>query len=256
MRYRYLLLFFLFSLFLSCELLFDYNLFDKWDQADIPSASDLRNLGDEALDFLDENLNSDDFIENLNSDQAAKDEILNFLEEDYLSEEPNDENRENYQKAAILYGKIEMSTGPADDISDSLVDAVLNGEKDIDVADLFPEDLSESEFDSALDSLLSSAEAFTKLGESLQDEDNDGDLDTAGEVNLGEVVQDAAVAVFVKTVYDSIPGSEEEKREGLKNYITADGENPVPEDVDVAETAGNNQALNNIFEAADFTVEF
>ena len=240
----------------GCGNIFEFNLFDGIDNPELPSAGQLREMGDGALDYLSQALQSGDFMELLTADPEAAAEILNFLQEDYLSELPTDETRGNYQEAAILYAAIEMGTTAAAEVSGNILNLFSSDSEELDPSAVFPDNMTEEEFDAALEAMLSAADVYTLFGNSLSDIDQDGDLDSSADANLGEVVQNAAVAIYVQTVVQSIPGTEEEQKALFKEYIIGGGADPVPEDADIADQMNANTSLDGIFEAAGFSLDF
>lgn len=240
----------------GCEGLFQFNLFDSLDQPDIPTAADLAAMGNDALAYLSEALQSDDFMDALSEDEAAAQAILTFLEDTFLSEVPDEESRGSYQEAAVLYAKIEFGTSEAGTVANNLVETIASSEDAVDLSAIFPSGMTDEEFNGAFDAMLSAARVYTLLGESLIDIDGDGTVDASGDINMGEVVQDAIVAIYVQTVVDNIPGSDEEKKAAFKDHVLNDGPDPVPAAIDIGESLNTNTALNNIFEAADFSMDF
>ena len=245
-----------FLLLTGCGNIFELNLFDGVDNPELPSASQLREMGDGALDYLSLSLESDDFMELLTADPEAAAAILGFLQEDYLSQSPTDETRGTYQDAAILYAAIEMGTTAAAEVSDNILNLLNSGSEEPDPSALFPDNMTEVEFDAALEAMFSAADVYILLGNSLQDIDGDGVLDASANANMGEVVQNAAVAIYVQTVVQSIPGTEEEQKALFKEYIIGGGTDPVPENADIAGQMNTNSSLNGIFDAAGFSFDF
>jgi len=141
-------------------------------------------------------------------------------------------------------------------VANNLVETIASSEDVVDLSAIFPPGMTDEEFSEAYDAMLSAATVYTLLGESLIDLDGDGTVDPSGDINMGEVVQDAIIAIYVQTVTDSIPGTDEEKKAAFKEYVVNDGPDPVPEAIDIGESLNNNTALNNIFEAADFSMDF
>ena len=126
-----LLCFMILLIFSGCEDFYTFNLFAGLDYVGLPSGEDLEEMEtDEALEYLEESIASDSFIEELIEDAedtpegeaSAVEEIEEFLEEIYT--DPEGIYTEDQQiTAAVVAAEMELGVNG----SDELIDNIFNG---------------------------------------------------------------------------------------------------------------------------------
>lgn len=202
----------------SCANLFDGNMFENFDGP--PSAADI--LGgytdedgtvppesaDGFVDDLGDAAESERFFDDLTDED--REELETALESIYDNEEVDTETR---QDAAILAGEIALRGTPAGDTVNNVVDVLIDSEDGADAFNdtgalldaIIPADAQgdpEAVRD-ILESMVSAANAYESLGDTMTDEDGDGTPDGPDGANMGEVSQNAAVSMILATTADT-----------------------------------------------------
>ena len=239
------------SLFLGCDThLFSANLFQGFDDG-APSASEVlssynANDPDAFLNALTVAGSSDEFYEDLSDEDREK--IITNLEEIYQG----DGDPETVSEAAALAGQTALQGTDAGEMVNNVVD-LLSSDGDFGSVDelltaLVPDGVRDDA--DAVKQILTdftvAAAAYRAFGEEIREDlDGDGTLDSPADVNMGEVAQNAVIAILVDTIVSDLDNGIDELTSAIVNddYTSLEDLDPVED----ANAAGS--ALNKILEA-------
>jgi len=205
------------------------NLFMEWDKPDVPSVSEINNrdLTDDsgAESFFSEIENLED-ANRLSGDKETSDAIVERLKELYDSGDPDYQpgiSDENRQKAAAYAGEIAIKSDPnANELTSNLIGSFPELTDDsgggADPAELMnslvPDAVKtdRSAFDAMISALLKSADAYLTFGNSLNDTDADGKIDSESapfmiDGEFGDTVQRAGTSIAVMAAVDALDGN-------------------------------------------------
>lgn len=248
----------------GCAQLFEFNLFQSLDPVEVPTAQELSAMPEgEALDLLEEELDSASFVDKLVEEEAsfaAADGILAAC----MTGSADPENR---KRAAVLYADLHLAASEAADAVNN-ASALLSqdpGSLDFasadDVGDFLqellpqifpPEALSSREgFDALLDGFQQAWDGYSAFGGELG-----ADPAVPESVNLGDVAQKAVFScLLAESLEDgSLYGTEEEARDAFWAAVSGQ-EPPAPNGTGVfADPFEPGTPLQNILDAAGFTL--
>lgn len=208
---------FLFGCVNSFEEFFEYNLFAGLDPVITPSVTELESMDDAAaMDILIEEFASDAFIESLQENPTEQAELEVYLSGFFADRLPPVENPaelEVYQVAAILYAEVNMAGG-GNTFANNLIGLVSvltesgsGGSEpmtDAEVKEVFqvllPENVdTKAAFMELVAGMRDASHGYLAFGSSL-DINGDGEVadeERPADINLGEVTQNAAIAVVI-----------------------------------------------------------
>jgi len=198
----------------GCEELFEFNLFASLDTIDLPDAEALNGMGEEeALDYLDEELESDAFVDALAEDQQALNDV-----ETYLNDHRGTAGDDTEKRATILYADLQLKVYKGEELVNNALSLLLGDPQDVNFSDVTevedflkahladmvpPESLASREvFDAMLSGFQAAWDAYAIFAASL-----DGNPDTdevPDSINMGDVAQKALVACIINEAIDSL----------------------------------------------------
>jgi hypothetical protein len=204
----------LFLLLNGCEELFEFNLFSSLESVELPDLESLQAMPEgEALEYLDEELDSQAFVAALAEDEQALSDV-----ESYLTEAMSDTGTDNGKQAAVLLADLELKVYGGEDMVNNMASLLFGDVQDMDLSeeteveslleenlpDLIPPEAlaSRAAFDDMLDGFQEAWIAYEQLATSL-----DGDPDSADcpdSINLGDVAQKAIVSYLVSESVNSL----------------------------------------------------
>jgi hypothetical protein len=220
----------------GCEEFFEFNLFQNLDIVTLPDRGDLDAMTvDDALDYLEVEVDSPAFIEALSEDAGARSGIEDYLQDLYNGDPGSQEGK----RAVLLYASLRLRLSHGEELINN-VSTLVSGDVDWDALN----DTSQAQgfFESFFQDLvppevLASREAFDAMLTGFQDAQDayelfaagiDGNPATSGDVpeetNLGDVAQKALFAVLIDAYLqpDAVYATEAEAREAL--WLVAAGD--------------------------------
>ena len=240
-------------LVLSCAALFEFNLFDGLDKPRIPSAEDLADMGTaDALDELDSLLDSDDFVEVLTEDPDAQADIIDYLDGVEETGTPAQQ-----QQAHALEAEIIIATSPAGPLINGFIDALFDeafnpdsggeeGTTEALLGAIMPD--NEADFILAFNALADAGSVYSDLNTSIGEDGYEADI------NMGDVVMNAAIAALVAELADPDDGIPDNGVSGADLYDWIFGIKTDPPDnivnADFSTTFDSGGPIGNIIDAA------
>ncbi len=182
-----------------------FNLFGTLDTVKVPSAADLLNAASaDAKGFVSD---VKDYMDSGAITEDNADDVVDALEDVYTSEP----GTQTGQEAAVLAGEISITADPAtkgvvDGVIETAMNA-LNAGDDIDpetlIANIFPDNLTQSGLTSILDNLTRAADAYNSFGTNITGADT-----WMSSSEIGDVTQYAAVSMAVASIRDQTSDSD------------------------------------------------
>ncbi len=254
--------FFLFALILvvslsGCEELFEFNLFASLDAVDLPDAETLKRMSEEeALDYLDEELESEAFVNALAEDQQALDDV-----ETYLNNHRGTANNDAEKRATILYADLQLKVSEGEELVNNALSLLLGDLQDVNFSDVTevedylkahladtvpPESLvSREAFDAMLSGFQAAWDAYAIFAASLDGNPDTGEVPDS--INMGDVAQKALVAYIINEAMDSLYVSQDPS---TVLWDMANG-NPAPSAVGTfADPFADGSSVDTIFDEA------
>jgi hypothetical protein len=257
------------TLFFGCADFFEFNLFSGLDPIKLPNLENMTT--EEALDELEDLIDSDKAIEKIINDEEKQTEYHDYLEE--TADETSSSTPEQKATAASLLGELTLKTSGAYDVVQGLVGVIAdNGAMNLDIFD--PNNLENTE---SIQELVSEILVETLGAEAINDPDifaeimqgfidADAAYDRLGTlagsdpalvegVNMGEVVMNAVLASVINEVVKAIedidanpPNTPSEAIGELRTFLIGFIANPdsPPANLDGIETVFLDESRNPV----------
>ncbi|MBN2739131.1 MAG: hypothetical protein JXR70_19285 [Spirochaetales bacterium] len=224
-------------IFTGCPEFFSFNIYDGLDPVFPPDKAELEKMDtSDALDYLEDEIASDSFIEALVQDEANTpegedsklDDIDNYLAEIYTNPAATTEDKST---AAVLAGDLRLGTSGAIDVVNNFIDAASElsalssnpnpTEDDVKtiLTAIVPETIvnDEQAFKDMLNGFFAAADAYEVLGDTILA----GGADDGGAVT-GGVVMNAAVTLVIDELASGIVKDTVDRADALWNLLKGD----------------------------------
>jgi hypothetical protein len=211
--------------FTGCKEFYTFNLFNGLDLVIMPSKEDLEaNPTDESIDYLEELIDSDSFLEEIEANPEDLTGIQEYLEEVYTDPE---ESEENQTSAAVMAAELELSvTGGAELVDniwvvlpelENLNDPAATPEENMQniLQSIIPESIitappeeQQPLFMDMIAGLINAAEIYEELGNNIISDPAAGNENITGSVVMNAVVAgllDLIISGMIDPAYSQNP---------------------------------------------------
>jgi hypothetical protein len=204
---------------------------------------------EDALDELDSLMDSDDFVEALAEDPEAEADIIAYLNGIQATGTPAQQ-----QQAHALEAEIIIATSPAGPLINGFIDALFDAAFDPDgspegttealLGAIMPD--NEADFIAAFNALAAAGSVYSDLNDSIGADGYQADI------NMGDVIMNAAVAALVAELADPSGGGAGVTGQELYDWIHGSEPNPPANIVNVnfSTTLDSGGPIGNIVDAA------
>jgi hypothetical protein len=264
----------------GCAALFDFNLYKDLglDPVAAPRASDYAGAG--GLDNLAADLGSPAIIDALSADDAAKADLVTFLDGIMNGDGTVDSPEE--QQAAVLLADLELKTTGGEEFVNNIVTVLMSpydpGVPIVDLlASIIPPEVANNPpaFTAMIEGLLAANDAYFALGQGIDSVNNttllpgaDGLVDAGKSLppylNAGDIAQKAAIAFLANAIVGEVdgaaPGGIPEAIDEMFNllYDQANLDPSVPPGMTMADPFGASTpellAMEALYDAAGMTI--